>query len=263
LYARQSQTSLDEQENWMRAQGPISTSLFEYLRTEKDSYDAFIFFGYLYATTYFGLPLVAEKSYLAPLAHDESPIYFTMWDTLFSLPNKLIFNSDMEREFLRRRFSRLRLAGPVAASGIRTTTNGPARSLPSTRRPKQSSASKECAMSRTTTRGRASKTSIRLFCNPRWNRPGQYPAAPERKCEVGCHFHSCFEQPLYKSGPVCKNARQILKAKVFHYLSSESYFAGAFITSVEVLQIGLARTRDLYNLDIHSDSKCRTHLPSS
>jgi glycosyltransferase involved in cell wall biosynthesis len=118
LHSRQSQTSLEEQEDWMRAQGPISTPLFEYLKTEKDSYDAFIFFGYLYATTYFGLPLVAEKSYLAPLAHDEWPIYFKMWDPLFSLLNKLIFNSEMEREFLRRRFSHLRLAGPVIGVGI-------------------------------------------------------------------------------------------------------------------------------------------------
>jgi glycosyltransferase involved in cell wall biosynthesis len=118
LHSRQSQTSLEEQEDWMRAQGPISAPLFEYLRTEKDSYDAFIFFGYLYATTYFGLPLVAEKSYLAPLGHDEWPIYFRMWDALFSLPKKLIFNTEMEREFLRRRFSHQRLSGQVIGVGI-------------------------------------------------------------------------------------------------------------------------------------------------
>jgi len=123
LQSRQSQRSLEEQEDWMRAQGPISTPLFEYLKTEKDSYDAFIFFGYLYATTYFGLPLVAEKSYLAPLAHDEWPIYFKMWDPLFSLLNKLIFNSEMEREFLRRRFSHLRLTGPVTGVGIERPEN--------------------------------------------------------------------------------------------------------------------------------------------
>jgi len=123
LQSRQSERSLEEQEDWMRAQGPISTPLFEYLKTEKDSYDAFIFFGYLYATTYFGLPLVAEKSYLAPLAHDEWPIYFKMWDPLFSLLNKLIFNSEMEREFLRRRFSHLRLTGPVTGVGIERPEN--------------------------------------------------------------------------------------------------------------------------------------------
>jgi glycosyltransferase involved in cell wall biosynthesis len=123
LYARQSQTSREEQEDWMRAQGPVSTPLFEYLKTEKDNYDVFIFFGYLYATTYFGLPLVTEKSYLAPLAHDERPIYFKMWDPFFSLPKKLIFNSEMEREFLRRRFSHLRLSGPVIGVGIERPGN--------------------------------------------------------------------------------------------------------------------------------------------
>ena len=37
-----------DQERWMRAQGPISTSLFEFLQKEnRDSdYDAFVFFGY-------------------------------------------------------------------------------------------------------------------------------------------------------------------------------------------------------------------------
>ena len=123
LQSRQSQTSLEEQEDWMRAQGPISTPLFEYLRTEKDSYDAFIFFGYLYATTYFGLPLVANKSYLAPLAHDEWPIYFKMWEAFFSLPNKLIFNSEMERAFVRRRFSDLRLPGQMIGVGIERPGN--------------------------------------------------------------------------------------------------------------------------------------------
>jgi glycosyltransferase involved in cell wall biosynthesis len=123
LYVRQSQTSLKEQETWMRAQGPISTRLFEYLKMEKDNYDAFIFFGYLYATTYFGLPLVAEKSYLAPLAHDEWPIYFKMWDSLFSLPKKFIYNTKTEREFLRRRFPQLRLPGQVIGVGIERPTS--------------------------------------------------------------------------------------------------------------------------------------------
>ena len=107
----------------MRAQGPISTPLFEYIRTNKDSYDAFIFFGYLYATTYFGLPLVAEKSYLVPLGHDEWPIYFRMWDALFSLPKNIIFNSEMECEFLRRRFSQLQLTGPVIGVGVERPEN--------------------------------------------------------------------------------------------------------------------------------------------
>ena len=86
-----------DQEQWMRAQGPMSASLFEFISAHRDDYDAFVLFGYLYATSYFGLPLVREKAFLAPLAHDEWPIYLNIWDRFFSLPRRLIFNTAAQR----------------------------------------------------------------------------------------------------------------------------------------------------------------------
>ena len=118
LHSRQTKVSRAEQEDWMRAQGPMSTPLLDYLRAHHDSYDSFIFFGYLYATTYFGLPIVHKKALLAPLAHDEWTIYFQMWDHFFSLPKALIFNTEVERNFLCRRFSQNSMSGPVAGVGI-------------------------------------------------------------------------------------------------------------------------------------------------
>jgi glycosyltransferase involved in cell wall biosynthesis len=118
LHARQKEATLAEQETWMRAQGPMSSALFAYLDNERDRYDAFIFFGYLYATTYFGLPIVRDKAWLAPLAHDEWPIYFGIWDALFAAPRGFIFNSEAEREFLQRRFPTNSLAGPITGVGI-------------------------------------------------------------------------------------------------------------------------------------------------
>ena len=112
------QTSLKEEERWMRAQGPMSTALLDFIASHKHEYDAFIFFGYLYATTYFGLPLVQEKAFLAPLAHDEWPIYLRMWNRFFSLPRGLLFNTVAEREFLRQRFPHRRFDGPVIGVGI-------------------------------------------------------------------------------------------------------------------------------------------------
>jgi glycosyltransferase involved in cell wall biosynthesis len=131
LHSRQENTSLAEQEDWMRAQGPVSTALLDYLQAERERYDAFIFFGYLYATTYFGLPLVREKAWLQPLAHDEWTIYFNMWKKFFSLPMGFIFNSESERDFLRKRFPRASLPGPIAGVGIEPpnqTDVGPFRS---------------------------------------------------------------------------------------------------------------------------------------
>jgi glycosyltransferase involved in cell wall biosynthesis len=97
LHARQGDATLAEQEN---------------------CYDAFVFLGYLYATTYFGLPLVRHKAWLEPLAHDEWTIYFSMWDVFFSSPQGFIFNTEAEREFLRDRFPGNSLPGPVAGIGI-------------------------------------------------------------------------------------------------------------------------------------------------
>ncbi len=123
LHARQKSATLAEQETWMRAQGPTSTALLDYLRAQGGFYDAFVFFGYLYATSYFGLPLVQKKACLAPLAHDEWTIYFSMWDRFFALPTTLIFNSDAERHFLRERFPGISLEGPVIGVGIEPPKN--------------------------------------------------------------------------------------------------------------------------------------------
>ena len=123
LHGRQKSTTLVEQEEWMRAQGPMSGGLLTYLDAHQDSYDAFVFFGYLYATSYFGLPLVQKKAYLAPLAHDEWTIYFSMWDHFFPRPIALIYNSETERRFLKKRFPSKPLPGPVAAVGIEAPEN--------------------------------------------------------------------------------------------------------------------------------------------
>ena len=125
LHSKRDHVTLAEQENWMRAQGPMSSSLFDFLRKHEDSYDAFIFFGYLYATTYFGLPLVRRKAWLEPLAHDEWTIYFTMWDAFFSSPAGFIFNTEAERDFLRRRFPRNQLSGPVVGIGVEAPRDVP------------------------------------------------------------------------------------------------------------------------------------------
>lgn len=118
IRARMAKSAIEEQERWMRAQGPWSPALFDYLRTQANEYDAFIFVTYLYATTYFGLPLVRDKSLLVPLAHDEWPIYFGMWDRFFQLPRGFVFSSEEEAAFLRRRFPQASLTGPIVGTAV-------------------------------------------------------------------------------------------------------------------------------------------------
>jgi glycosyltransferase involved in cell wall biosynthesis len=109
---------MEEQERWMRMQGPVSTELLEHLKHEGDSYGAVLFFTYLYATTYLGLPLVAGRALLAPTAHDEPAIYLPMFDALFRRARRLLFLTPEEREFVYRRFCLPEDAGVVAGFGM-------------------------------------------------------------------------------------------------------------------------------------------------
>jgi glycosyltransferase involved in cell wall biosynthesis len=109
---------LEEQEEWMRAQGPWSPDLLDYIATHRDRYDLFVFFGYLYAQSYFGLALAGARSILAPLAHDEWTIHLPMWDAAFSIPSAFIFNTEEERRFLQRRFPGANLRGPIAGVAV-------------------------------------------------------------------------------------------------------------------------------------------------
>ena len=110
--------SLEEEEDWLKLQGPFSSGLITYIWQQQNQYDAFIFFTYLYATTYFILPLVAHKAYLAPLAHDEWCIYLSAWRGLFALPRGFIFNTPQEKSFLETLFPHVTWSGSVAGLAV-------------------------------------------------------------------------------------------------------------------------------------------------
>lgn len=96
--------TLVEAEEWMQLQGPISSSMEQYIRSHSEDYHTFFFYTYLYATSYYMLPLVAKKSILVPFAHEEKPLYLPIWDEWFTRANSIIFSSAEERELIGKRF---------------------------------------------------------------------------------------------------------------------------------------------------------------
>ncbi len=109
--------TLEDEIDWMIRQGPRTPDLIAYLREAREQFDAFVFFTYLYYTTYFGLPLVAEKSVLVPTLHDEPPAQFDIFRSVFHLPRAFVWNTPEERDFAHRRF-RTRGEGEVGGIGI-------------------------------------------------------------------------------------------------------------------------------------------------
>ncbi|MCE5306223.1 MAG: glycosyltransferase family 4 protein [Acidobacteriales bacterium] len=107
-----------DETDWIRAQGPLVPGLFDYLAAHREDYDLFVFFTYLYATTCFGLPLVAGRAILVPTAHDELPIYLAAYDRVFREARDLIFLTPEERHFVLRRFCFEREVGHLVGGGV-------------------------------------------------------------------------------------------------------------------------------------------------
>lgn len=100
----QGKSTKEEEELWMKKQGPYSVELVEYIKEHKEDYDVFVFFTYLYYTTYFGIQEVYDKSILIPTAHDETPIYLNIFRQMFQLPRGIFYQTKEEKEFVERKF---------------------------------------------------------------------------------------------------------------------------------------------------------------
>jgi len=96
---------VDDEVEWMQSQGPDVPELFNYIKRIQQNVDVFIFFTYLYQTTFIGLPLVPEKACLVPTAHDEPPIHLGIFRYLFEKPQGYIFCTPEEQHFVEKLFN--------------------------------------------------------------------------------------------------------------------------------------------------------------
>ena len=111
--------TVEEEINWVRRQGPFCSGLVRHLAAHAARYDAVIFFTYLYATTYFGLPLVAEKAILVPAAHDEPYLYMDAYRALLHLPKYIVYLTTAEKELVQRVSGNTQVPSSVTAIGLK------------------------------------------------------------------------------------------------------------------------------------------------
>ncbi|HUP41476.1 MAG TPA: glycosyltransferase family 4 protein [Vicinamibacterales bacterium] len=102
---------------WLEQQGPWCPPLLEYLTAHAASYDAVIFFTYLYAPTVLGLRMAPERSILVPTAHNEPAIHLDLYKDLFTRPKAIGFNTEVEKSFLKSTFD-IRAAEETVGCGV-------------------------------------------------------------------------------------------------------------------------------------------------
>ena len=107
------------EQEWMRLQGPVSGSLIRHLRAHQHQYDAVFFFSYNYASTYYGITQVPDKSILIPTAHKEACLAFNLFKPMFRQVAYYLFNSEPEKNLLEGVCPEIReKPGQVCGAGI-------------------------------------------------------------------------------------------------------------------------------------------------
>lgn len=110
--------NLQDEEEWLKKQGPYSSKLFEYIKQNKENYQKFIFFTYLYAPTFYGLPLVKEKSIFVPTSHDEPPIHLKIFEKLFCQPKTIFYSTLEEKNFVEKKFNNSHIRNKIVGVGF-------------------------------------------------------------------------------------------------------------------------------------------------
>ena len=108
----------DDEMKWLEQQGPWCPALLEYLNRHHRSYDALIFFTYLYAPTVLGLQIDPGRSILVPTAHDEPAIHLDIYKDVFRVPAAVAFNTDVEKHFLKTTFEFRAAAEETVGCGV-------------------------------------------------------------------------------------------------------------------------------------------------
>lgn len=103
---------------WIIEQGPYTPELVDYIKQHKDDYSAFIFMTYLYYPTVKGIEEVAEKAIMLPLAHDEPFLRMKIFDPVFLKPKAFFFETDEERELVRRKYHNYQIPYRLGGAGV-------------------------------------------------------------------------------------------------------------------------------------------------
>ena len=103
---------------WMEKQGPNAPELIRYLKENKNRYDVIIFVTYLYYPTYYGLKVAPEKSILISTAHDEKPIYYSIFNEVFHTPKAILYLTNSEKRFVESKFKTDNIYSDVIGVGI-------------------------------------------------------------------------------------------------------------------------------------------------
>jgi len=122
-YLESNESDLQKGIEFINTCGPVCSKLIEFIKKKKDDFDLFVFVGYIYWQTFYGLQEVKEKSLLLPTAHDEHWIHFKIYEKVFELPLGYLFLTNAEKNFVIEKFGHKDKPSMVVGHGVELPNN--------------------------------------------------------------------------------------------------------------------------------------------
>lgn len=119
----------DLEEAWFRENGPEVPGLIDHLRAHGREYDRVLFFTYRYYPSYFGLPVVADRSVLVPTAEEDPAIQLGALEAFFAQPAGYLFMTPEEGTLVTTSAGGRIAPGLVSGIGIEPPPPTPARAV--------------------------------------------------------------------------------------------------------------------------------------
>ena len=87
----------EEEEAWVRENGPFSPALVKAVARSRDRFDRFLFYCFRYYHSYHGLPAVRERAILVPTAEEDPAVHLGIYKPFFSGPRGIVYLTPEEQ----------------------------------------------------------------------------------------------------------------------------------------------------------------------
>jgi glycosyltransferase involved in cell wall biosynthesis len=110
--------SREEEEAWVRENGPLSPELVRRVRRSRLDFDRFFFYCYRYYQSYHGLPAVKDRAILVPTAEEDPAIRLGVFKELFRSPRGILYLTPEERALVEDASGNRDVPSAVIGSGL-------------------------------------------------------------------------------------------------------------------------------------------------
>jgi glycosyltransferase involved in cell wall biosynthesis len=107
-----------EEEEWFRENGPDAPALLDFLKAHGGEFDRILFWSFRYYQTFFGLPLVADRSVLVPTAEEDPVIRMRAAARFFERPAAYLFLTPEEQALVAQHCPRPLPPSAIVGAGL-------------------------------------------------------------------------------------------------------------------------------------------------